>query len=162
LSAVHAFVEDSDLAGVPQNALDLLAMHCGHIIASDIHQAGDWCAYGGGFAAGQGTGFQFMVSPQIHYEVYAVRVVDNVVHDVGGGAFGAQGAYDVLIAHNTAFRTGQGYDHILAAEPGERTCDPGERVQAPTNRWERQAATHLGRIHLACVLICHRKLPPSF
>jgi hypothetical protein len=147
----HAFVEDSDLAGATQNALDLVAVHCGHVIANDIHEADDWCAYvkggaydlrvegnrfhtcdGGGFTAGQGTGFQFMVSPQIHYEAYDVKVVNNIVHDVGGSAFGAQGAYNVLIAHNTAFRAGQGYDHILAAEPGERTCDPGEP-------WERAA-----------------------
>jgi hypothetical protein len=152
----HAFVEDTDLAGATENALDLVAVHCGHIIASDVHEADDWCAYvkggafalrveanrffdcdGGGFTAGQGTGFQFMVSPQIHYEAYAVAVVNNVVHDVDKSAFGAQGAYNVLIAYNTAFRAGQGYDHVLAAEPGEHTCDggePTERDPCDTNR----------------------------
>jgi hypothetical protein len=140
----HAFVEDSDLAGATDNALDFMAVQCGHIIANDIHAADDWCAYakggsaylrveanrlfdcGGGFTAGQGSGFQFDVPAQIHYEAYDVKVLNNVVHDVARAAFSAQGAYDVLISYNTAFRAGQGYDHLLAAEPGERTCDPGD------------------------------------
>jgi Right handed beta helix region len=142
----HMFVEDSDFAGAADNSLDFVAVRCGHIIANDIHEADDWCAYakggsaylrvegnrffrcdGGGFTAGQGSGFQFTEPPLIHYEAYDVKVVNNVVHDVGKVAFGAQGAYNVLIAFNTAFRAGQGYDQFLSAE---RTCDPGE----PTDR----------------------------
>ncbi|WP_346056027.1 transposase, partial [Amycolatopsis dongchuanensis] len=28
-------------------------------------------------------------------------------------------------------------------------------------RWERRADIHLGLMHLACVLVCYRKLPTS-
>jgi hypothetical protein len=151
--ATHVFVEDSDLAHASDNSLDFVAVQCGHIVANDLHDAGDWCGYvkggaaylrvegnrfydcdGGGFSAGQGTGFQYMVPAQLHYEAYDVKVINNVVHDVAKAAFGAQGAYDVLIAFNTAFRAGQGYDQILSAEPGERTCDPDDRAMCNANR----------------------------
>jgi hypothetical protein len=45
----------------------------------------------GGFTTGQGTGFEFMSSPWLHYEAYGVTVVNNVVHDVEGAGLGVNG-----------------------------------------------------------------------
>ena len=85
------------MSGAGDNAIDFVAVQYGHIVDSRIHDAGDWCAYAkggsasirvarneihdcgtGGFTAGQGTGFQFMTSPWLHYEAYEIRVHDNV------------------------------------------------------------------------------------
>lgn len=42
----------------------------------------------GGYTAGQGTGFQYMVLPWIHYEANYITFVNNVVHDTQGAGFG--------------------------------------------------------------------------
>jgi hypothetical protein len=118
----------------------------GHVIGNKIHNAGDWCQYAkggsaylrvegntytncgtGGFTAGQGTGFQFMSSPWLHYEAYDIRFVNNLVHNVEGAAVGAQGAFNVLFAHNTFYSIGS-RSHVFEATAGLRSCDgqPGE------------------------------------
>jgi Right handed beta helix region len=82
----RVLVEDSDISGASDNAVDLVAVDHAVLRRNRIHDAGDWCAYAkggsayvdvtanriydcgtGGFTAGQGTGFQFMVSPWLHY-----------------------------------------------------------------------------------------------
>ena len=121
----HVYIEDSDVSGAGDNAIDFVAVQYGHIVDSEIHDAGDWCAYAkggsasirvarneihhcgtGGFTAGQGTGFQFMTSPWLHYEAYEIRVHDNVVHHTEGAGLGVNGGYNVLLAHNTLYRVG--------------------------------------------------------
>ncbi len=137
----HVYVEDCDVSGGHDNAIDFVAVQYGHVVRSRIHRATSWAIYlkggsayflvegneifdagEGGFAAGQGTGFEFMVSPWIHYEAYDVRFVNNVVHDVEGAGFAANGAYDALFAFNTLYRVGR-RSHAIEVRHGARTCD---------------------------------------
>ncbi len=135
------FVEDSDISGAGDNALDFVAVQYGHILNSRIHDAVDWCGYvkggafdltvegnifhdcgNGGFTVGQGTGFQFMSPPFLHYEGSHVRVLNNLVHDTVGAAFGVNGGYNITIAYNTAWRVGR-QSHVLEVVHGSRSCD---------------------------------------
>ncbi|MFO1539819.1 MAG: right-handed parallel beta-helix repeat-containing protein [Chloroflexota bacterium] len=140
------FIERSVLSGASDNTLDLVAVQYASIRRNRISDAMDWCAYAkggsayirvdgnrifdcgvGGFTAGQGTGFQFMVPPWIHYEAYDVRIVNNVIHDVWGAGVGVNGGYAVLIAHNTLADVGS-RSHLLELVAGGRSCDgsPGD------------------------------------
>lgn len=137
----YVYVEDSDISGASDNAIDFVGVQYGHLVNNRIHRALDWCLYlkggsaylrvegnevfdcgTGGFTAGQGTGFQFMTSPWIHYEAYDLKFTNNVVHDVAGAGFGVNGGYDILFAHNTVFRSG-GRGHLFEAVFGNRSCD---------------------------------------
>jgi len=137
----YIYIEDSDISGAWDNAVDFVAVQYGHVLGSRLHSAGDWCIYAkggsaylyierntlydcgtGGFTAGQGTGFQFMTPPWLHYEAYDVQFVDNILYDIDGAAFGVQGAYNVVIAFNTAYRVGA-RSHVIEAGFGGRSCD---------------------------------------
>ena len=50
-----------------------------------------------------------MTPPWFHYESSDVKFVNNVLHDVDGAAFGVWGGYNILMAHNTAYRYGIRY-----------------------------------------------------
>ena len=142
----YVYLEGNDISGAWDNAIDYVGVQYGHVLGNKIHNAGDWCQYAkggsaylrvegntytncgtGGFTAGQGTGFQFMSSPWLHYEAYDIRFVNNVVHNVEGAAVGAQGAFNVLFAHNTFYRIGS-RSHVFEATAGLRSCDgqPGD------------------------------------
>jgi Right handed beta helix region len=135
------YLEGNDISGAWDNAIDYVGVQYGHVVGNKIHNAGDWCQYAkggsaylriegntytncgtGGFTAGQGTGFQFMSSPWLHYEAYDIRFINNVVHNVEGAAIGAQGAFNVLFAHNTFYRIGS-RSHVFEAVAGLRSCD---------------------------------------
>lgn len=139
-------IRGSDISGGTDNALDLVAVQQADITQTTIHDAEDWCAYAkggsahirvwrnvirdcgtGGFTAGQGTGFQFMVAPWLRYEAYDVRVWNNQIRDTHGAGLGANGAYNALFARNTLLRVGA-RSHALEAVFGLRSCDgrPGE------------------------------------
>lgn len=137
----YIFVEHSDISGAWDNAIDFVAVQYGHLIGNRVHNAGDWCHYlkggsayfrveaneyfncgVGGFTAGQGTGFQFMTSPWLHYEAYDIRFINNLVHDVEGAAIGVNGGFNILFAHNTFYRIGA-RSHIFEAVAGLRSCD---------------------------------------
>lgn len=153
----HIYVEDSDISGADDNAIDFVAVQYGHVLNTKIHNAGDSCFYAkggsfqiraeaneiydcgvGGMLAGQGTGVQYLVAPWLHYEASDIKYVNNVIHDTGTFCLGVNGAYNALIAHNTCYRTGIGVsggkaDHIFEANFGGRECDPGDdRVNCPT------------------------------
>lgn len=115
----YLYVEDSDISGAYWTAVDYVAVQYGHVIGSKIHRAGDWAMYfkggsaylnvegneiydanTGGFSAGQGTGFEYMVAPWLHYESYDVKFVNNVIHDTVGAGIGVNGSYNVLMADN--------------------------------------------------------------
>jgi len=142
----YVFVEDNDISGAWDNAVDFVAVQYGHVLNNRIHEAGDWCMYlkggsayfyvagnefyhcgAGGFTAGQGTGFQFMTPPFIQYEAYDMKVVNNFIHDVQGAGLGVKGGYNILYAYNTLVRVGE-RSHVLEFTFGERSCDgqPGE------------------------------------
>ncbi len=137
----HVFLEDNDISGASDNAVDFVAVQYGSMRGNRIHDAGDWCAYAkggsayirvyaneiydcgtGGFTAGQGTGFQFMVSPWLQYEAYDVKVVNNIVHDTEGAGLGVNGGFNILLAYNTLYRVGS-RSHLLEFVPGARSCD---------------------------------------
>ncbi|MBC8179925.1 right-handed parallel beta-helix repeat-containing protein [candidate division KSB1 bacterium] len=145
----YLYIEDCDISNAWNVALDFVAVQHGHIVGNRIHGAGDWCIYlkggsaylrvegneifnggTGGFSAGQGTGFQFMVSPWIHYEAYDIKFVNNVIHDIWGAGMGVNGGYNILMAYNTLYRIGE-RSHILEVSFGSRCCDgqPGDPIR---------------------------------
>lgn len=142
----HITITSSDISGASDNAIDFVAVQYGAITSNRIHDAGDWCAYvkggsayidvvnnelydcgTGGFTAGQGTGFQFMVAPWLQYEAYGINVVNNVIHDTQGAGLGVNGGYNILMSHNTLMRVGA-RSHVAEFVAGGRSCDgsPGD------------------------------------
>lgn len=154
----HITITNSDISGASDNALDFVAVQYGEISGNRIHDAGDWCAYvkggsayievlgneiyncgTGGFTAGQGTGFQFMVSPWLHYEAYGISVVNNVIHDTEGAGLGVNGGYNILMAHNTLMRVGA-RSHVAEFVAGGRSCDG-----VPGDEGRERCTTYLGQ-----------------
>lgn len=150
----YMYLEDSDISGADDNAVDFVAVQYGHVLNNKIHNAADWCLYTkggsaelriegneiydcgvGGYVAGQGTGFQYMVSPWIHYEAYDIKFINNVIHDTRTAGMGVNGGYNILLAHNTLYRAGTA-DHFFEANHGRRACDPGAEspLCAPNHR----------------------------
>jgi hypothetical protein len=125
------YVEDCDISGASGNAIDFVVVHYGHIVRCRLHNTLSECMYvkGGsayiliannemfdsrnhGVNAGQGTGFQYMVPPWLHYEAYHIKVVNNVIHDCGSG-MAVFGGYNILMAWNTCYRVGNNRDTIV-------------------------------------------------
>ncbi len=153
--STHFYLEGSDISGAWNVVVDFVAVQHGHVIGNRIHEAGDWCIYfkggsayltveaneiydcsTGGFSAGQGTGYQYMVPPFIQYETYYIRFVNNHVSDTDGAGVGVQGGYNILIAHNTFTRVGA-RSHMIDVIFGSRSCDGAadnpERSRCETN-----------------------------
>lgn len=137
----HVYIEDCDISDAGDNCVDVVAVQWGHIVRCKIHNSTDWGAYlkggsaywliegneiwgcgTGGFTAGQGTGFQFMVPPWLHYECYDIKAVNNIIHDCEGAGLGVNGGYNILYAHNTLYRVGQ-RSHLVEFVHGRRGCD---------------------------------------
>ncbi|MCS6835608.1 MAG: right-handed parallel beta-helix repeat-containing protein [Anaerolineae bacterium] len=131
----------NDISGAWDNAVDFVAVQNISVRANHIHNAGDWCIYAkggsanviivdnliedcgtGGFTAGQGTGFQYMVEPYLHYEAYNVVVANNLIRDTYGAGLGVMGGYNIIMAHNTLIRVGA-RSHVLEVAFGQRSCD---------------------------------------
>ena len=142
----HVYLEECDISGAVDNAIDYVAVQYGHALRNRIHNSRDWAMYvkggsayllvegneffdagTGGFTAGQGSGFQFLTSPWIHYEAMDVKVVNNAIHDTEGAGLGVNGGYNILLAYNTLFRVGR-RSHMLEVVYGLRSCDgqPGD------------------------------------
>lgn len=138
--STNFFVESADISGSAANAIDFDAVQTGRILGSRIHRANGWClnvtggsaalaveanelwgCTSGGIAAGQVNAFASMTPPYLGYQVYGMRAVNNVVHEVEGPLFGASGAYDTLFAFNTAYRVGRA-DHVIEVTIGSRGC----------------------------------------
>ncbi len=136
----HVYIENSDISGAWDNAIDFVGVQYGHVVGSKIHRSGDWAMYAkggsayltitgneffnagtGGFTAGQGTGFEFMVSPWLHYEAYDIAFTNNVIHDVQGAGFGVNGGFNILMAHNTLVNVGS-RSHVIEVVFGGRSC----------------------------------------
>lgn len=137
----YLYIEDSDISGAYDNAIDFVGVQYGHIVGNKIHRALDWAIYTkggsayltiagneiydagtGGFTAGQGTGFEFMVSPWLHYEAYDIQFVNNIVRNVEGAGIGVNGGYNILLAYNTLYNVGT-RSHVIEVVHGGRTCD---------------------------------------
>lgn len=137
----HIFLENNDISGGWDNAVDFVAVQYGHLLNNRIHLAGDWCLYlkggsayfrvennefydcgTGGFTAGQGTGFEYMEAPWLQYEAYDIKFINNVVHDTQGAGAGVNGGYNILIANNIFYKIGT-RSHIFEVVFGIRSCD---------------------------------------
>ena len=137
----YIYLEDSDIHGANDNAVDYVAVQYGHVVGNRIHNCNDWAMYvkggsaylrieanefydagTGGFTTGQGTGFEFMTAPWLHYEAYDIKVINNVVHDTMGAGLGVNGGYNILMGWNTLYRVGR-RSHVIEIVPGSRSCD---------------------------------------
>jgi len=147
----YVYFEDNDIGGAYDNAIDFVGVQSGHFLGNYIHDADDWCQYlkggsayfliegnryancgTGGFTAGQGTGFEFMTAPWLHYEAYDIKFVNNVIHDTAGAGIGINGGYNILMAHNTMYRVGS-RSHGIEIVFGLRGCD-GDISRCNANR----------------------------
>lgn len=147
----YMYIEDSDISGAHDNAVDFVAVQYGHVVRSKIHDSEDWCMYTkggsaylrvenneyydcgtGGFTAGQGTGFEYMTAPWLHYEAYDIRFVNNIIHHTEGAGIGVNGGYNILMAHNTMYQVGS-RDHVIEVVFGSRSCD-GETANCANHR----------------------------
>ncbi len=134
------YIENCDISGADDNAVDIFAVEFGHILDSKMHNA-NWCVYhkGGsahhlvarneiyscgesGYAAGQGGGLEFMVPPYLRYESYDIRVINNYIHDVWGAGLGVYGSYHIEMAYNTLRKVGE-RSHAIEVLLGGRSCD---------------------------------------
>lgn len=128
---LRVYIEDCDFSGAAGNAIDLVVVQYGHVVRNRLHNTKGECMYvkGGaayfliaenemydgknvGIQAGQGTGFQYMVPPWLHYEAYDIKIVNNIIHDAGAG-IGVVGGYNILAAYNTCYRVGASRDTII-------------------------------------------------
>jgi len=145
------YIEASDISGADDNAIDMVAVQYGHVLDSKIHNA-NWCMYhkGGsayhlisrteiydcgesGYAAGQGTGLEYMVSPWLRYEAYDIRLENCLIHDIWGAALGVYGGQNIMFAYNTLYRVGE-RSHTIEVLLGGRTCDGENSVCLAKNR----------------------------
>ncbi|MEI8083671.1 MAG: right-handed parallel beta-helix repeat-containing protein, partial [Actinomycetes bacterium] len=143
-------IVNSDIEGSYENPIDYVAVQHSLIGGNRIHAGDDWCTYvkggsayikfthnevyncgTGGFSAGQGTGFEYMVAPWLRYEAYGVTVTDNVIHDTWGAGLGVNGSYNVVMAFNTLYRIGT-RSHAVEFVHGARGCD-GNTAQCAAN-----------------------------
>lgn len=137
----NIYIESNLIKGAEDNAIDWVAVQYGHIVGNDISDSQSWCTYvkggsayiriegnefsncfEGGVTAGQGTGLEYMTSPWFRYEAYDVKIFNNIIHDISGAALGVNGGYNVLLAHNTAYRIGS-RSHLVEVVFGSRSCD---------------------------------------
>jgi hypothetical protein len=145
----YVYVENCDISGAWDNAVDFVAVQYGHVVGSRIHRAGDWAMYAkggsaaitimgneffdagtGGFTAGQGTGFEFMTAPWLQYEASDITFTDNVIHDTQGAGIGVNGGMNIVMANNTMYRVGS-RSHVIEVVFGSRSCD-GDRARCTT------------------------------
>lgn len=146
----HVYVEDSEFDGAWDNAIDYVAVQFGHIVGCRVHHAlhevmyvKGGCAYllieanevfdgsNHGIMAGQSTGFEFLQPPWIHYEAYDIRIVNNFIHDAGGGLATA-GGYNILMAHNTCYRVGSNRDLVVVGL-GDHSITKGREAACKPN-----------------------------
>lgn len=136
----HVYIEQCDIGNATGTPLDFVAVRYGHIIGNRIHDGGNWALFvkggsayllieanelfnatRGGFSAGQFTGFEYLDAPWVHYEAYDIKFVNNVIHDVTGCGLAVEGGYNILLAHNTLYRTGS-QNALIEMLPGNRIC----------------------------------------
>ena len=146
----YVYIENCDISGGWDNAIDFVAVQYGHVVGSRIHRAGDWAMYAkggsawltikgnefydagtGGFTAGQGTGFEFMVAPFLTYEASDISFTHNVIHDTQGAGIGVNGGANIVMANNTMYRVGE-RSHVIEVVFGSRSCD-GDRATCSFN-----------------------------
>jgi uncharacterized protein (TIGR03437 family) len=142
----YLYLEDSDVGTASSAAVDFLAVQYGHAVGNKLHDAGSFGIYlksGSayfrieaneiydslfGFSAGEGANLLFMEPPWLHYEVYDIKFINNVLRDLPGSGLIVYGGYNILIANNTLYRTGYNDDPrraygLISLLHGIRLCD---------------------------------------
>ena len=147
----YVYLEHDDVSGTYQTGVDFFSVQRGHVLHNLIHDAGEWCMYfkggsaylraegntlhdcGLGFQAGEGSNFEVMQSPFIHYESYDIKFVNNILYDIAGTGLSAVGSYNVLFAYNTLYKvgafddgSGRGYPLLYLAQGGRGCLDFSE------------------------------------
>lgn len=121
----YIYVEDSDISGAFWFSLDYMAVRYGHIQGCKIHDASQDCLLlkGGttqirvesntvynaerfGLSAGQGSGFDFLVPPWLHYDAYDLKFINNIIYNTNYAGVALLGAYNILVAYNTFYKIG--------------------------------------------------------
>jgi len=142
----HIYIENCDISGAWDNAVDFVAVQDGHVVGSRIHRAGDWAMYvkggsagilvagneffdagTGGFTAGQGTGLEWMTAPWLTYEAENIVFTRNVIHDTEGAGVGVNGGRNITITSNVMYKVGA-RSHVIEVGFGSRSCD-GDRAR---------------------------------
>jgi len=139
------YLEDCDVSGTYQTAVDFFSVQGGHAINSHVHGAAEWAMYlkggsayflihgnefydcGLGFRAGEGSNLEVMRAPWFHYECYDLKFVNNIVHDIRGVGLSVCGTYNFSAAYNTFVRvatnTMDDRDYpLLELTHGSRSC----------------------------------------
>ncbi len=60
--------------------------------------------------------------PWVHYDAYAIRVINNVISQCDSQAFVCNGSYDILFAYNTLYKVGGYAPSLISLGLGKRTC----------------------------------------
>ncbi|MEI6309155.1 MAG: right-handed parallel beta-helix repeat-containing protein, partial [bacterium] len=140
-------VEDCDIGGAFWFALDFVAVQYGRIVRSRIHDAGEdalllkggtagflvdanriYDAGRRGISAGDGTGFDYMVDPWLHYEISDCKFTNNLIYRTDNAGLAVCGGYNILVAFNTFYRIGLdpiGAD-LLDVVRGLRGCEQAD------------------------------------
>lgn len=132
----HIYLEACDISGAYQTGVDYFAVQYGHILQNRIHDIGEWGMYlkggsayfhiegneiydcGLGFQAGEGSNFEVMETPFLHYEAYDFKFVNNLLHHISGTGLSVSGGYNILLAHNTLYRVATFTDEAQGGERG--------------------------------------------
>lgn len=151
----YLYIEDSLISGAWHSAVDYFVVEYGHFLNNRVRIAGQWCMYvkGGtsylqvagnefsgcllGFSAGQADNLAVMKSPWVHYEVYDLKFVNNVLHDIPGTGFSATGAYNILFAYNTLYKVATSRENAYGLAQftlGERNCTAIDEIPNVTDR----------------------------
>ena len=147
----YVYIEQCDIGYATGTPLDIVAVQYGHAIGNRIHDGGNWAMFvkggssywliegnelfnapRGGFSAGQYTGFEYLDAPWVHYEAYDIKFVNNVIHDTTGCGMAVQGGYNILLAHNTLYRTGS-ENALVEMLHGNRVCSGNTAACAEQN-----------------------------
>ena len=139
----NVFIENSDVSGTCQTGIDFFSVQHGHLLNNKIHASAQWAAYfkggsaylrlegnefydcGLGLQAGEGSNFEVMRGPWLHYEVYDLKAVNNVFHDIRGVALSVAGGYNVVYAFNTLYKIATQAEPqytLLQLVHGNRVC----------------------------------------
>ena len=148
----YFYVENCSISGAWHTVVDYMVVQYGHFLDNRLKTGGQWGMYtkGGtsyllvagnefsntllGFGAGQSANLAMMVPPWLHYEVYDIKFVNNILHDLPGSGMAVSGGYNILLAYNTLYRVGyspeNGYT-LAQFVPGERNCTPTDELPNP-------------------------------
>ena len=150
--AQYLYIENSTIGGAWHTSVDFFSVQYGHFLNNNLHTAGQWCMYikGGtsylrvegnefhdcqlGFQAGQSSNLAVMQLPWVHYEVYDIKFVNNLLHNIPGVGLSISGGYNILFAYNTLYKVGTAADPgypLIQAVQGERGCNATDELPAP-------------------------------